>query len=75
MVSMSRPQDDLLLGWTLVGEDWTLLGNKSGATRLGFALMLKFFELEARFVRSGAEFPDGAVSYVAEQVGVVEAGV
>ena len=73
MVSPSRPQDDLLLGWTLVGEDWTLLGNKSGATRLGFAMMLKFFEMEARFARNPAEFPAEAVSYVAEQVGVAGA--
>lgn len=29
-------------------EDWRLVGNKSGATRLGFSLLLKFFELEGR---------------------------
>lgn len=75
MVSPSRPQDDLLLGWTLVGEDWALLGNKSGTTRLGFAMMLKFFELEARFARAVADFPAEAVSYVAEQVGVAGAAL
>ena len=32
----------------LLGQDWTLVGNKSDATRLGFALLLKFFEVEAR---------------------------
>lgn len=41
--------DELVGGWTLVGDDWELLGNKSGVTRLGFAMLLKFFELEARF--------------------------
>jgi len=25
--------------WTLGDEDWRLLGNKSGSTRLGFALL------------------------------------
>lgn len=44
--------EDLLAAWTLVEADWELVANKSGATRLGFALLLKFFELEARFPRS-----------------------
>ena len=36
--------DELVYSWTLVGEDWALLGSKSGVTRLGFALLLKFFD-------------------------------
>ena len=39
--------EELIESWTLLGTDWTLVGNKSGATRLGFALLLKFFEIEA----------------------------
>ena len=31
--------DELVGSWTLVGEDWQLIGNKSGATRLGFAVL------------------------------------
>ena len=62
--------EDLIGSWTLVGEDWDLVGNKSGATRLGFALLLKFFDLEARFPSGPVEFPVAAVSYVAEQVKV-----
>jgi hypothetical protein len=34
-----------------MSEDWRLVGNKTGSTRLGFALLLKFFEIEARFPR------------------------
>lgn len=44
----------LIEEWTLVGRDFDLLGQKPGSTRLGFALLLKFFENEARFPR-GAE--------------------
>ena len=55
--------------WTLLGGDWKV-GNKSGATRLGFAVSLKFFELEARFPWAASAVPPGAVAYVAEQVGV-----
>lgn len=46
--------EDLVASWTLIGEDWELIGNKSGPTRLGFALV----------------FPSAAVAYVAEQVKV-----
>jgi len=46
------------------------VGNKTGATRLGFALMLKFFEVEARFPRHGGEVPGAAVGYVADQIEV-----
>ncbi|MFD3547839.1 DUF4158 domain-containing protein [Streptomyces sp. NPDC058655] len=43
---------------------------KSGATRLGFALLLKFFEVEARFPETAKEVPVAAVGYVAQQVKV-----
>ena len=62
--------DELVESWTLIGEDWQLVGNKTGATRLGFAVLLKFFEVEARFPRSPEEVPAQAVVYVAEQVKV-----
>ena len=47
-----------------------LLTNKSGVTRLGFALTLKYFEQEGRFLRRAADVPEAAVGYVARQVGV-----
>lgn len=62
--------EELIAAWTLLDDDWELVSNKSGATRLGFGLMLKFFELEARFPRHGGEFPKAAVDYVAGQVKV-----
>ncbi|GAA3507740.1 hypothetical protein FHR32_007259 [Streptosporangium album] len=43
--------EDLIERWTLDEAERELLANTSGATRLGFALLLKFFELEARFPR------------------------
>ncbi len=66
--------EDLLAAWTLVDTDWELVANKAGATRLGFALLLKFFEFEARFPRDRGELPAAAVAYVAEQVGVPASG-
>jgi hypothetical protein len=62
--------EELVGAWTLVEGDWRLLGNKSGATRLGFALVLKFFELEGRFPAYPEEIPAVAVEYVAGLVKV-----
>ncbi|MFE5542061.1 DUF4158 domain-containing protein [Streptomyces sp. NPDC056519] len=41
-----------------------------GRPRLGFALLLKFFEVEARFPEPAEEMPAAAVGYVAQQVKV-----
>ncbi len=62
--------DDLIAAWTLVEPDWVLIANKSGATRLGFALLVKFFEIEARFPGDVDEIPVSAIEFVAEQVKV-----
>ncbi|MGA5207860.1 DUF4158 domain-containing protein [Streptomyces variegatus] len=62
--------EELLANWTLVDGDWDLVANKSGATRLGFSLLLKFFELEGRFPDVLEEVPPTAVDYVADLVKV-----
>ena len=62
--------EDLVACWTLVDADWRLVANKSGATRLGFALLLKFFEQEARFPRHIGELPPAAVDYIGAQTKV-----
>ncbi len=60
--------EDLIEVWKLLEEDQERLRNKSGANRLGFALLLKFVEVEARFPEDAGEIPAPAVSYVAQQV-------
>ncbi|MGH3124568.1 MAG: DUF4158 domain-containing protein, partial [Streptosporangiaceae bacterium] len=62
--------DELIGSWTLVEGDWTLIANKAGATRLGFALILKFYEIEGRFPVYPEEIPQVAVEYVASLVKV-----
>ncbi|MFC9759587.1 DUF4158 domain-containing protein [Streptomyces sp. NPDC056921] len=57
--------EDVVACWTLVDGDWDLVANKTGPTRLGFCLMLKFFEMEGRFPEFIEEFPQPAVEYVA----------
>lgn len=62
--------ENLVESWTLVDDDWLLLANKAGSTRLGFAICLKFFELERRFPKNSAEVSDEVVAFVADQVRV-----
>ena len=60
---------DLIECWTLDEAEFELLANKTGATRLGFALLLKFFELEARFPRR-EDVPRAAAEFMAGQAKV-----
>ncbi|UQX13220.1 DUF4158 domain-containing protein [Candidatus Mycobacterium methanotrophicum] len=63
-------QDELIDRWTLVGDELELVSGKRGATRLGFALLLRFYVECGRFPHGRGEIPDAAVEYVARQVGV-----
>jgi hypothetical protein len=62
--------EDLIEVWTLLEDEVVRLRNKTGANRLGLALLLKFFEVEARFPENAGEVPAPAVAYVAQQVKV-----
>lgn len=64
-------QDEVAIQWELLASEKALLNNKYGATRLGFALFLKFFQLHGRFPDSHAEIPISVVTIVAHQVSVL----
>jgi hypothetical protein len=49
--------EELVECWTLLPDELALLANKSKHNRLGFALLLKFFHLEARFPYTSQEIP------------------
>jgi TnpA family transposase len=63
-------QDELIDAWTIVGDEPRLIDGKRGPTRLGFAILLRFYSERGRFPRGRAEIPDEAIEYVARQVGV-----
>ncbi|MFC7442041.1 hypothetical protein [Laceyella putida] len=47
--------DELLKHFGLVPVEKQLIGNKTGASRLGFTVLLKYFQQEARFpINAGA---------------------
>ncbi|WP_226359297.1 DUF4158 domain-containing protein [Pseudonocardia sp. ICBG601] len=58
-------QDELIDRWTLVEAELAMVAGKRGATRLGFAVLLRFYTEHGRFPRSRSEIPDAAVDYVA----------
>ncbi|WP_026925258.1 DUF4158 domain-containing protein [Glycomyces arizonensis] len=58
--------------WRTSGSSW---GNKTGSTRLGFALLLKFYTLRGRFPRGRAELDDETIAFVAQQVRVEAADI
>jgi Domain of unknown function (DUF4158) len=62
--------EELVDQWTLLPAELDLLANKTGATRLGFAVLLKSFQLEARFPHRKQDVPGAVVVFVAKQVGV-----
>lgn len=51
-------------------DEQELIAGKRGSTRLGFALLLKFYVRRGRFPRGRSELPDEAVAFVGKQVGV-----
>jgi len=63
-------EDELIEHWTLVGDELDLLTGRTGPSKLGLALWLKFFAVEGRFPAGRSELPDEAVGWVASQVKV-----
>src|SRR5215813_5560428 len=61
---------NLIEHWMLSIWDLAQLGNKTGATRLGFALLLKFFQRMGRFPAFKNEVAGQVIAFVATQVGV-----
>ncbi len=62
--------EELLEHFTLLPDELNAVGNKSGATRLGFAVLFKCFQYEGRFLRSRQEAAPEVVRYLSTQVGV-----
>ena len=63
-------RDELADHWTLAPKELELLANKTGATRLGFAVLLKAFVFEGRFPRQKHDIPGAVIVHVANQVNV-----
>ena len=54
--------------WTLEPDERELIRRRKGANRLGFALLLKYFQLQGRFPEKKNELPRVVQTFVAEQL-------
>jgi hypothetical protein len=62
--------EDLIECWTLDESEFELVGNKSGATRLGFSLMLKFFGSDRSTPETGNSRTYGPPGWLAGVSGI-----
>ncbi|EHJ09661.1 DUF4158 domain-containing protein, partial [Crocosphaera watsonii] len=60
--------EELIEHWTLLPQELALLNQKKDANRLGFALLLKFYQYEGQFPANKAEIPLSTRNYVAQQL-------
>jgi TnpA family transposase len=61
---------ELIEQWTLIPRELELLRNKTGATRLGCAVSLKFFQQTAQFPQKLRDVPKPVLQHLAQQVNV-----
>ncbi|PHJ39781.1 transposase [Desulforamulus profundi] len=60
--------DELIEHFTFLPHEMQQIGNKSGETRIGFAVLFKFFQFEARFPTHKYEVPKVVINYIAKQI-------
>ncbi|NQU36980.1 MAG: DUF4158 domain-containing protein [Actinobacteria bacterium] len=71
MLGVGRAMDlgELVEHWTVLEDEHALVSGKRGATRIGFAMLLKFYIGHGRFADGVADLPGEAVKFVARQIG------
>jgi hypothetical protein len=69
-VARELDEDELIGNWTLVGDELEQLSGRRGATKLRFALLLRFYAVHGRFPAGRGKIPDQAVAHVARLVDV-----
>ncbi|WP_010503691.1 DUF4158 domain-containing protein [Paenibacillus elgii] len=60
--------DELIEHFTILPNEMSLIENKTGETKIGFAVLLKFFQNEARFPSHKYEVPKPVIAYIAKQI-------
>ena len=69
-VACELDEDELIGNWTLVGDELEQLSGRRGATKLGFALLLRFYAVYGRFPSGPSQIPVQAVAHVARLLDV-----
>ena len=68
MVKPYGDTEELVENWTFVPQELELVNQKVGANQIGFAVLLKYFQVYARFPDSASEIPDFVLDYIASQL-------
>lgn len=68
MVKPHWDTEELIENWTLLPTELELVKNKMGGNQIGFALLLKHFQLFARFPDEESSIPTVVISYLASQL-------
>jgi hypothetical protein len=63
-------EQELAEQWSLSPDERELLAHRTDRSRLGGAVLLKFFQIEGRFPRDRKEVPTTARDYLAGQLGI-----
>jgi hypothetical protein len=61
-------KEELEQQWTVFSLEQELLKGRTGPTRLGFAVLMKFFQVEGRFPETSREVPKEVVKFIADQL-------
>ena len=68
MVKPHWNTEELIENWTLLPSELELVNKKVDANRIGFAILLKYFQIFARFPDLTTKIPDTIISYIASQL-------
>uniref|UniRef100_UPI00404A0E40 Tn3 family transposase n=1 Tax=Fulvivirga sp. TaxID=1931237 RepID=UPI00404A0E40 len=60
--------DELLDHFTILEKEFELVSRHQGIGKLGFIILLKFFQIEARFPLSKLEIPQTIIGFIAKQL-------
>lgn len=72
MVKPNWDTEELIEHWTLLPQELELVENKVGGNKIGFALLLKHFQLFASFPERSSSIPKVIISYIASQTNTPE---
>jgi hypothetical protein len=72
MVKPNWDTEELIENWTLLPQELELTKKKVGGNQIGFALLLKHFQLFAYFPEDKSSISQVVISYIASQVNLPE---
>ena len=67
MVKPNWEAEELIEHWTLLPQELELVEKKVGGNKIGFALLLKHFQIFASFPERSSSIPKVIISYIASQ--------